>query len=95
MARPSLSPQSSSKSKLKIPLVKKDRDGDSEASDEVVPELRRYLADEIALHHALAHKWLGVDAGENGGHALVPEGYLELVQADEDGGGAESDVSIS
>ena len=77
-SRPSLSPQSSTKSKLKIPLVKKDRDGDTEASDEVVPELRRYLADEIALHHALAHKWLGVDAGENGGHAQtgVAVGFL-------------------
>ena len=31
----------------------------------VVPELRRYLADEVLLHQALAHKWLGVDAGEN------------------------------
>jgi hypothetical protein len=26
--------------------------------------LRRYLADEAALHAALAHSWLGVDAGE-------------------------------
>lgn len=35
------------------------------ASEEVTPELRRYLADEVALHNALAHKWLGVDAGES------------------------------
>jgi hypothetical protein len=34
---------------------------------EVVPELRRYLADEAVFHGALARKWLGVDAGENGG----------------------------
>ncbi|KAJ7069954.1 BRO1 domain-containing protein [Mycena amicta] len=34
---------------------------------EVSTELRRYLSDETALHDALAHKWLGVDAGENGG----------------------------
>ncbi|KAK0476744.1 BRO1-like domain-containing protein [Armillaria novae-zelandiae] len=31
--------------------------------------LRRYLADEYAYHSALAHKWLGVDAGEFGGTA--------------------------
>jgi hypothetical protein len=36
---------------------------------EVVPELRRYLADEAVFHGALARKWLGVDAGENGGSA--------------------------
>ncbi|KAH8118953.1 BRO1 domain-containing protein [Phellopilus nigrolimitatus] len=36
-------------------------------SDEVTPALRHYLADTSALCGALAHKWLGVDAGENGG----------------------------
>lgn len=35
--------------------------------DEVAPELRRYLADEAQLCGALARKWFGVDAGENGG----------------------------
>ncbi|KAF7297054.1 BRO1 domain-containing protein [Mycena indigotica] len=34
---------------------------------EVSTDLRRYLNDETAIHEALAHKWLGVDAGENGG----------------------------
>jgi hypothetical protein len=29
--------------------------------------LRRYLHDETVFHDALARKWLGVDAGENGG----------------------------
>ncbi|KAI0335129.1 hypothetical protein GY45DRAFT_1241659 [Cubamyces sp. BRFM 1775] len=41
--------------------------GSDETGEEVAPELRRYLADEIALHGALARKWLGVDAGEHGG----------------------------
>ena len=40
---------------------------DDETGEEVAPELRRYLADEAALHAALARKWLGVDAGEHGG----------------------------
>ncbi|KAF7331671.1 BRO1 domain-containing protein [Mycena kentingensis (nom. inval.)] len=34
---------------------------------EVSAELRRYLSDENSLQEALSHKWLGVDAGENGG----------------------------
>lgn len=36
------------------------------SSEEVAGELRRYLNDEAAFHSALARKWLGVDAGENG-----------------------------
>jgi hypothetical protein len=32
----------------------------------VSADLRRYLADEMAFHGALARKWLGVDAGEHG-----------------------------
>ncbi|KAG1715616.1 hypothetical protein ID866_1540 [Astraeus odoratus] len=36
------------------------------ASGEVVGDLKRHLADEAAFHAALAHKWLGVDAGESG-----------------------------
>lgn len=79
-SRPSLSsPSSKSKSKFRLPLGRdkdknknQDQDADApvtvrdEAGEEVTPELRRYLADEAALHNALAHKWLGVDAGENG-----------------------------
>ncbi|KZT71802.1 hypothetical protein DAEQUDRAFT_723894 [Daedalea quercina L-15889] len=61
-------PASSTKSKLKSAFTK-DR-GDAGVRDEggeaVAPELRRYLAEEGALHGALAHKWLGVDAGDNG-----------------------------
>ncbi|PSS03311.1 hypothetical protein PHLCEN_2v4017 [Hermanssonia centrifuga] len=75
-SRPALSPTSSSaKSKFKLGLGGSNKDGSSaegggggrDDADEVVPELRRYLSDEIAVHNALAHKWLGVDAGENGG----------------------------
>ncbi|KAI6134620.1 hypothetical protein EDD17DRAFT_1550620 [Pisolithus thermaeus] len=33
---------------------------------EVTGELIRHLTDEAAFHSALAHKWLGVDAGESG-----------------------------
>lgn len=44
----------------------KSRDG---AEGEVSTDIRRYLANEAAFHDALAHKWLGVDAGENGGDA--------------------------
>lgn len=36
------------------------------ASGEVTGELTRHLTDEAAFHSALAHKWLGVDAGERG-----------------------------
>lgn len=40
---------------------------DTEGASGVNPALRHYLADNGNLHAALAHKWLGVDAGENGG----------------------------
>jgi len=36
-----------------------------DSNAEVCVELRRYLADTSAFHAALAHKWLGVDAGES------------------------------
>ncbi|KIM83266.1 hypothetical protein PILCRDRAFT_438421 [Piloderma croceum F 1598] len=39
----------------------------SGADAEVSADLRRYLTDEGMFHGALARKWLGVDAGENGG----------------------------
>jgi hypothetical protein len=32
---------------------------------EVTGDLKRYLSDGSSFHSALAHKWLGVDAGEN------------------------------
>lgn len=34
---------------------------------EVSAEVRKYLTDKTAFHTALSHKWLGVEAGENGG----------------------------
>ncbi|EPQ57157.1 hypothetical protein GLOTRDRAFT_137557 [Gloeophyllum trabeum ATCC 11539] len=59
---------SSSKSKLSLSSKGKDKDradgADDFGSGEVSPVLRHYLASEAALHAALAHKWLGVDAGE-------------------------------
>ncbi|KAI9067272.1 hypothetical protein FKP32DRAFT_1563968 [Trametes sanguinea] len=74
--------KSSSKHKMKLPFGK-DKNGSNGGSEdtgeEVVPELRRYLADEIALHNALARKWLGVDAGEHGGTSKggIAVGFLE------------------
>jgi len=52
----------------------KSKDGDGE----VTVDLRRYLGDEVAFHGALARKWLGVDAGENGRNEKGGEavGYL-------------------
>lgn len=47
-------------------------DADSADSD-VLPELRRYLRKEAMIASALAHKWLGVDAGENAKPAKVGE----------------------
>ncbi|OJA20073.1 hypothetical protein AZE42_02479 [Rhizopogon vesiculosus] len=47
-----------------------------DSNAEICAELRRYLADASAFHAALAHKWLGVDAGESavrekGGEAVA------------------------
>jgi len=55
-----------------------------EGGEEVSPELRRYLAEEAAFHAALARKWLGVDAGENGGNAKggVAVGFLIWAKKD-------------
>ncbi|PPQ95331.1 hypothetical protein CVT26_008176 [Gymnopilus dilepis] len=38
-----------------------------DTNKEVSAELRRYLGNQAALHTALSHKWLGVEAGEKGG----------------------------
>ncbi|KAH8108008.1 hypothetical protein BXZ70DRAFT_903407 [Cristinia sonorae] len=82
-SRPSaLSSPPKSKSKFKLQMGRvKSNDGvalEHTESQEVSPELRRYLADEVAFHNALAHKWLGVDAGENGGTAQggIAVGFL-------------------
>ena len=73
-----------SKSKLKVPFGKDKSTPAEETGEEVAPELRRYLADEHALHSALARKWLGVDAGEHGGTSKpgVAVGYLAWAKKD-------------
>ncbi|KAI0684725.1 hypothetical protein BC835DRAFT_1388272 [Cytidiella melzeri] len=74
-SRPSV-PHSSS-SRFKLPGKSGDASNRDElTSDEVVPELRRYLADEIAMHNALAHKWLGVDYGETHEGTGTAVGFL-------------------
>lgn len=47
-------------------------------SKEVSSDLRRYLSDEAAFHSAMAHKWLGVDAGEKGGAEKAGEAVAFL-----------------
>ncbi|GBE80611.1 hypothetical protein BKA93DRAFT_819443 [Sparassis latifolia] len=64
---PGDSRSASSKSKFKLQLGRDRGKAPDDAGEEVAPELRRYLSDEVAFHAALAHKWLGVDAGEHGG----------------------------
>lgn len=97
-SRPSPSHQSSSKSKFKLPGKSGDSSNrDETANDEVVPELRRYLADEIAVHHALAHKWLGVDYGETHEGAGTAVGFLTWSKKElEDlkSGGSSSGINI-
>ncbi|KAH9935779.1 BRO1 domain-containing protein [Fomitopsis serialis] len=76
-------PASSTKSRLKQAFTK-DK-GDSavrdEGGEEVALELRRYLAEEVAFHSALSHKWLGVDAGENGATSKAGEAVAFLAWA--------------
>ncbi|KAG6891493.1 hypothetical protein C0992_005632 [Termitomyces sp. T32_za158] len=43
------------------------RPSSAPSTGEVSADLRKYLADQTALYSALAHKWLGVEAGEKGG----------------------------
>ncbi|KAF8070784.1 BRO1-like domain-containing protein [Lyophyllum atratum] len=54
---------------------------DTESSGEVSAELRRYLADQTALHSALSRKWLGVEAGEKGGTQKGGESVAYLAWA--------------
>lgn len=71
-----------SKSKFK-PSFGRNKGTDDDANEgsveEVASELKRYLADEAALHSALSSKWLGVDCGEGGGldRAGQAVGYLQ------------------
>ncbi|KAG8692112.1 hypothetical protein FRC09_011452, partial [Ceratobasidium sp. 395] len=62
---------------IKIP----GRSADDGSGGQVSQDVRRYLEDEAALAGALAHKWLGVDAGEAGktGDAV---GYLKWAKGE-------------
>ncbi|KAF9452778.1 hypothetical protein P691DRAFT_803502 [Macrolepiota fuliginosa MF-IS2] len=48
---------------------------------EVSTEVRKYLTDKTAFHTALSHKWLGVEAGENGGAERAGDAVAFLVWA--------------
>ena len=81
-ARSLMKTASGPKSKAKFrPTFGKNKaaDDDEGSVEEVASELKRYLADEAALHSALATKWLGVDCGEIGGveRAGQAVGYLQ------------------
>ncbi|KAH0588743.1 pH-response regulator protein palC [Termitomyces sp. J132] len=58
---------SSARSLVKTVGTRKRPPSAPDSTGEVSTDLRRYLADQEALHSALAHKWLGVEAGEKGG----------------------------
>lgn len=73
---------SSARSLAKTPSSSKLKFKGKEGGDgEVSADLRRYLADEGAFHAALARKWLGVDAGENGGTVKAGEAVAFLAWA--------------
>ncbi|EGN99751.1 hypothetical protein SERLA73DRAFT_88380 [Serpula lacrymans var. lacrymans S7.3] len=56
----------------------------SGTSNEISIDLRRYLAESVLFHNALARKWLGVDAGENGGRQKGGEAVAFLIWAKKD-----------
>lgn len=74
--------------------------GATDSGGDVSVDLRRYLADESALHAALGRKWLGVDAGENGSSAKGGEAVGFLIWAKKemedykDGGGKGLNINI-
>jgi hypothetical protein len=87
-------PGASHRSRHRFALGRAESDGGGDGGgSEVVAELRRYLADEQALHSALAHKWLGVEAGEAAGGKRMGEAVAFLAWAKKeledlkDGGG--------
>lgn len=90
------------KNKFK-PSFGKNKGGDEDLNegnvDEVAPELKRYLADEVAFHSVLASKWLGVDCGESGGldRAGQAVGYLQWAKKELEGlkDGTKSGISLS
>jgi hypothetical protein len=75
-SRPAVSQAPSSRSRFRLPGNRSESNRDDASSDDVVPELRRYLADEVAVHTALAHKWLGVDYGEKHENTGMAVGFL-------------------
>lgn len=83
-ARSLVKTASGQKSKSKFrPSFGKNKGTDEDANEgnveEISSELKKYLADEAALHSALASKWLGLDCGESGGldRAGQAVGYLQ------------------
>lgn len=62
-------------------LFKSDKDEPDSVEGEVIPPFKRYLAKESMLSVALARKWLGVDAGENGKGAKVGEAIAWMKDA--------------
>ena len=64
-------------------LVRSDSSGSAEQSDGISQELRTYLSDGRAFSSSLAYKWLGVDAGENGGNSKIGDalGWLTLAKS--------------
>lgn len=75
-----------------------DEDANEGSVEGVAPELKRYLADEAALHSALASKWLGVDCGESGGLDRTGQavGYLQWTRKELEGlkDGAKSGIVL-
>ncbi|EAL20627.1 hypothetical protein CNBE3350 [Cryptococcus deneoformans B-3501A] len=71
--QPTSSAPSNSSRKLFRSNTDKDVIEPEAVEGEIIPELKRYLAKEAQLALALAHKWLGIDAGENGKGAKVGE----------------------
>jgi hypothetical protein len=60
---------------------RKSKTADEGVDGEIIPELKRYLRKEALLAGALAHKWLGVDAGENSKAAKVGEAVAWMKEA--------------
>lgn len=52
---------------------------------DVASELRKYLANEANIALALAHKWLGVDAGESGSRSGQAVAFLKLAKSELEG----------
>lgn len=80
------SDSTSSSSSTSRKLFKSDKSSELSESDtvegEVIPALKRYLRKESALALALAQKWLGADAGENGKGAKVGEALAWVKDAE-------------